>query len=228
MNLFPKTKMPFAKRAFLLLLFDCIFTFFKLYSMNFFLLFLTFPMTVVTTAQTKPIPKTIGAATTAKQMAYSKMLREKTITFNDNKKVEVAGTLLDTHKLLVNGIEKKQVRTYYYKNKDSMVVSFVTEVIATKKLDELRIYTFSIGDIDGETFGEVTAENSANIKGQYWGLYFPAKNGYEYRYDTYSIAESTPTKTSFSIFTIESYDKAMLEKLAADLKKELPKVVSGE
>ena len=189
-----------------------------------FLIFLT----LNTTAQTKQIPKTIGAATTAKQMAYSKMLREKTITFNDNKKVEVAGTLLDTHKLLVNGIEKKQVRTYYYKNKDSMVVSFVTEVIATKKLDELRIYTFSIGDIDGETFGEVTAENSANIKGQYWGLYFPAKNGYEYRYDTYSIAESTPTKTSFSIFTIESYDKAMLEKLAADLKKELPKVVSGE
>lgn len=191
------------------------------------LTFLIF-ITLNATAQTKQIPKTIGAATTAKQMAYSKMLKEKTITFNDTKKLEVEGTLLDTHKLLVNGIEKKQVRTYYYKNKDSMVVSFVTEVIATKKLDQLRVYTFSIGDIDGETFGEVTAENSANIKGQYWGLYFPAKNGYEYRYDTYSIAESIPTKTSFSIFTIESYDKAMLEKLAVDIKKELPKVVSTD
>ena len=196
--------------------------------MNFFLLFLKLLITVATTAQTKIIPKTNGAPATVKQMAYSKMLKEKTITFNDNKKMEVAGTLLVTHKLLVDGIEKKQVRTYYYKNKDSMVVSFVTEFIATKKLDQLRVYTFSIGDIDGETFGEVTAENSANVKGQYWGLYFPAKNGYEYRYDTYSIKESTPIKTSFSIFTIESYDKAMLEKLAADIKKELPKVVSTE
>ncbi|MEN9302360.1 MAG: hypothetical protein RL264_789 [Bacteroidota bacterium] len=147
------------------------------------------------------------------------------ITFKDGKSIVVSGEKIGEKfdYSLDNPNEKRKVSTYYLSQKDSVFTLFVLTTWLTEgavgKLDDLRIYKFTISQQEyNPSLSEETDDNE-NVIGYSLGL--SAKEDRPFKYDVYTIYSSSPSETrTWSTLRIYSENKEKLEGL--ELKLKLP------
>jgi hypothetical protein len=153
----------------------------------------------------------------------------KTIKFRDNKTYTIKGQEIAGYTDYSDNKPSKKNTFYYLRNGNNITITKLIMWIEQKTMDELRVYKFSALDLYTDGFGELGInEISEDQKEATFSLNVNAAEGKEIKYDVYSSWSAKPEARTFNYFTFESTDKAILEKVVADIKTVLPKVVEAE
>ncbi len=166
---------------------------------------------------TKTLPKPIKSSTIT-------INNSKTIKFRDNKTYTIKGQTIGSYFEYEESKPRKQITFFYLLNGNKVTVTKLTDWVAQKTMDELKVYEFNTSDLNADNFGDITTnEPNESQKDTTYNLSMVAQEDKAINYDVYSIWEMKPEKRSFSYFTIECTKKEIIEKMIAEIKKTFPK-----